>query len=169
MEHLTAPEERVAQPSQKVVNQAVQSQSPQSQVGRLQDMSQPQVWTTQTLLSLQHNSPSSSPEAKVMESHSAEEATQQRTEMASMEHLTMPSAMSPHNTGNATGNDTETGNDTGTHVSADAAATGGSSGGIYETKQSQIAAEDDASSTVLCDGSRADHICGRTETSSRSG
>ena len=73
------------------------------------------------------------------------------------------------NTGNVTGNDTETGNDTGTHVSADAAATGGSSGGIYETKQSQIAAEDDASSTVLCDGSRADHICGRTETSSRSG
>ena len=90
MEHLSAPEERVAQPSQKVVNQAVQSQSPQSQVGRLQDMSQPQVWTTQTLLSLQHNSPSSSPEAKAMESHSAEEATQQRTEMASMEHLTMP-------------------------------------------------------------------------------
>ena len=95
MEHLPAPEERVAQPSQKVVNQAVQSQSPQSQVGRLQDMSQPQVWTTQTLLSLQHNSPSSSPEAKAMESHSAEEATQQRTEMASMEHLTMPPAMSP--------------------------------------------------------------------------
>ena len=95
MEHLTVPEERVAQPSQKVVNQAVQSQSPQSQVGRLQDMSQPQVWTTQTLLSLQHNSPSSSPEAKAMESHSAEEATQQRTEMASMEHLTMPPAMSP--------------------------------------------------------------------------
>ena len=90
MEHLSAPEEHVAQPSQKVVNQAVQSQSPQSQVGRLQDMSQPQVWTTQTLLSLQHNSPSSSPEAKAMESHSAEEATQQRTEMASMEHLTMP-------------------------------------------------------------------------------
>ena len=98
MEHLTAPEERVAQPSQKVVNQAVQSQSPQSQVGRLQDMSQPQVWTTQTLLSLQHNSPSSSPEAKAMESHSAEEATQQRTEMASMEHLTMPTAMSPSST-----------------------------------------------------------------------
>ena len=95
MEHLTAPEERVAQPPQKVVNQAVQSQSPQSQVGRLQDMSQPQVWTTQTLLSLQHNSPSASPEAKAMESHSAEEATQQRTEMASMEHLTMPPAMSP--------------------------------------------------------------------------
>ena len=90
MEHLTASEERVAQPSQKVINQAVQSQSPQSQVERLQDMSQPQVWTTQTLLSLQHNSPSSSPEAKAMESHSAEEATQQRTEMASMEHLTMP-------------------------------------------------------------------------------
>ena len=90
MEHLSAPEERVAQPSQKVVNQAVQSHSPQSQVGRLQDMSQPQVWTTQTLLSLQHNSPSSSPEAKAMESHSAEEATQQRTEMVSMEHLTMP-------------------------------------------------------------------------------
>ena len=95
MEHLSAPEERVAQPSQKVVNQAVQSQSPQLQVGRLQDMSQPQVWTTQTLLSLQHNSPSSSPEAKAMESHSAEEATQQRTEMVSMEHLTMPPAMSP--------------------------------------------------------------------------
>ena len=94
MEHLSAPEERVAQPSQKVVNQAVQNQSPQSQVGRLQDMSQPQVWTTQTLLSLQHNSHSSSPEAKAMESHSAEEATQQRTEMASMEHLTMPPAMS---------------------------------------------------------------------------
>ena len=98
MEHLSALEERVAQPSQKVVNQAVQSQSPQSQVGRLQDMSQPQVWTTQTLLSLQHNSPSSSPEAKAMESHSAEEATQQRTEMASMEHLTMPTAMSPSST-----------------------------------------------------------------------
>ena len=98
MEHLSAPEERVAQPSQKVVNQAVQNQSPQSQVGRLQDMSQPQVWTTQTLLSLQHNSPSSSPEAKAMESHSAEEATQQRTEMASMEHLTMPPAMSPSST-----------------------------------------------------------------------
>ena len=95
MEHLTAPEERVTQPSQAVINQAVQSQSPQSQVGRLQDMSQPQVWTTQTLLSLQHNSPFSSPEAKAMESHSAEEATQQRTEMASMEHLTMPPAMSP--------------------------------------------------------------------------
>ena len=94
MEHLTAPEERVAQPSQKVVNQAVQNQSPQPQAGRLQDMSQPQVWTTQTLLSLQHNSPSSSPEAKAMESHSAEEVTQQRTEMASMEHLTMPQAMS---------------------------------------------------------------------------
>ena len=98
MEHLSAPEERVAQPSQKVVNQAVQSQSPQPQVGRLQDMSQPQVWTTQTLLSLQHNSPFSSPEAKAMESHSAEEATQQRTEMASMEHLTMSSAMSPSST-----------------------------------------------------------------------
>ena len=95
MEHLIAPEERVAQPSQKVVNQAVQNQSPQPQGGRLQDMSQPQVWTTQTLLSLHHNSPSSSPEAKAMESHSAEEATQQRTEMASMEHLTMPPAMSP--------------------------------------------------------------------------
>ena len=95
MEHLSAPEERVAQPSQKVVNQAVQNQSPQPQAGRLQDMSQPQVWTTQTLLSLQHNSPSSAPEAKAMESHSAEEATQQRTEMASMEHLTMPPAMSP--------------------------------------------------------------------------
>ena len=95
MEHLSAPEERVAQPSQKVVNQAVQSQSPQPQAGRSQDMSQPQVWTTQTLLALQHNAPSSSPEAKAMESHSAEEATQQRTEMASMEHLTMPPAMSP--------------------------------------------------------------------------
>ena len=95
MEHLSAPEERVAQPSQKVINQAVQSQSPQPQAGRSQDMSQPQVWTTQTLLSLQHNSHSSSPEAKAMESHSAEEATQQRTEMASMEHLTMPPAMSP--------------------------------------------------------------------------
>ena len=98
MEHLSAPEERVAQPSQKVVNQEVQKQSPQPQVGRLQDMSQPQVWTTQTLLSLQHNYPSSSPEAKAMESHSAEEATQQRTEMASMEHLTMPPAMSPSST-----------------------------------------------------------------------
>ena len=94
MEHLSAPEERVAQPSQAVINQAVQSQSPQPQGGRSQDMSQPQVWTTQTLLSLQHNSPSSSPAAKAMERHSAEEATQQRTEMASMEHLTMPPAMS---------------------------------------------------------------------------
>ncbi|MEI3191836.1 MAG: hypothetical protein V8S36_06300 [Lachnospiraceae bacterium] len=34
MEHLPASEERVAQPSQKVVNQAVQSQSPQPQAGR---------------------------------------------------------------------------------------------------------------------------------------
>ena len=167
MEHLSRPEERVAQPSQEVINQAVQSQSPQPQAGRSQDMSQPQiwtaqtlmslqhqtssisstspaakamerhpveeeairqrtdaasmehltipesdtkgqatkgqaaenrqphVWTAQTLLSLQHNSPFSSPEAKAMESHSAEEATRQRTEMASMEHLTMPPAMSP--------------------------------------------------------------------------
>ena len=99
MEHLSAPEERVAQPSQKVVNQAVQSQSPQSQVGRLQDMSQPQVWTTQTLLSLQHQTfsiSSVSPAAKAMERHPVEEeATRQRTEMASMEHLTMPPAMSP--------------------------------------------------------------------------
>ena len=91
MEHLSTPEERVAQPSQKVVNQAVQSQSPQSQVGRSQDMSQPQVWTTQTLLSLQHNSPSTSPAAKAMESHPVEEeAIRQRTDAAPMEHLTAP-------------------------------------------------------------------------------
>ena len=91
MEHLSTPEERVAQPSQKVVNQAVQSQSPQSQVGRSQDMSQPQVWTTQTLLSLQHNSPSTSPAAKAMESHSVEEeAIRQRTDAAPMEHLSTP-------------------------------------------------------------------------------
>ena len=70
------------------------------------------------------------------------------------------------NPGNATGNDTETGNDTGTHVFTDAAATGDSSGSIHETKQPQTAADDDASSTVLCDGSRTDHICGRTETGS---
>ena len=95
MEHLSRPEERVAQPSQEVINQAVQSQSPQPQAGRSQDMSQPQIWTAQTLMSLQHQTSSSSPEAKAMESHSAEEATQQRTEMASMEHLTMPPAMSP--------------------------------------------------------------------------
>ena len=95
MEHLTAPEERVAQPSQEVVNQAVQNQSPQPQAGRSQDMSQPQIWTAQTLMSLQHQTSSTSPAAKAMESHSAEEATQQRTEMASMEHLTMPPAMSP--------------------------------------------------------------------------
>ena len=91
MEHLSTPEERVAQPSQKVVNQAVQSQSPQSQVGRSQDMSQPQVWTTQTLLSLQHNSPSTSPAAKAMESHPVEEeAIRQRTDAAPMEHLSTP-------------------------------------------------------------------------------
>ena len=87
MEHLTAPEERVAQPLQKVVNQAVQSQSPQTKT------EQPQVWTAQTLMSLQHQTSSvssTSPAAKAMESHSAEEATRQRTEMASMEHLTMP-------------------------------------------------------------------------------
>ena len=52
MEHLSAPEEHVEQPSQAVINQAVQSQSPQPQAGRSQDMSQPQVWTTQTLMSL---------------------------------------------------------------------------------------------------------------------
>ena len=34
MEHLSAPEERVAQPRQNVINQAVQSQSPQPQAGR---------------------------------------------------------------------------------------------------------------------------------------
>lgn len=95
MEHLSAPEEeRVAQPSQKVVNQAVQSQSPQSQVGRLQDMSQPQIWTAQTLMSLQHQTSSissTSPAAKAMERHPVEEeATRQRAEMVSMEHLTMP-------------------------------------------------------------------------------
>ena len=87
MEHLSAPEERVAQPSQKVVNQAVQNQSPQIKT------EQPQVWTAQTLMSLQHQTSSvssTSPAAKAMESHSVEEATRQRTEMASMEHLTMP-------------------------------------------------------------------------------
>ncbi len=87
MEHLTAPEERVAQPSQKVVNQAVQSQSPQTKT------EQPKVWTAQTLMSLQHQTSSlsaTSPAAKAMESHLAEEATRQRTEMVSMEHLTMP-------------------------------------------------------------------------------
>ena len=175
MEHLSAPEERVAQPSQEVINQAVQSQSPQPQAGRSQDISQPQagrsqdmsqpqiwtaqllkasqhstslaakameshpveeeairqrtdaasmeyltmpesdtkgqatkgqaaenrqphVWTAQTLLSLQHTPHSVSPATKAMKSHSAEEATQQRTEMASMEHLTMPPAMSPSST-----------------------------------------------------------------------
>ena len=95
MEHLSRPEERVAQPSQEVINQAVQSQSPQPQAGRSQDMSQPQIWTAQTLMSLQHQSSSISSSSPAMESHSAEEATQQRTEMASMEHLTMPPAMSP--------------------------------------------------------------------------
>ena len=72
MEHLTAPEERVAQPSQAVINQAVQSQSPQPQAGRSQDMSQPQIWTAQTLMSLQHQTSSISsisPAAKAMESH----------------------------------------------------------------------------------------------------
>ena len=87
MEHLTAPEERVAQPSQAVIDQAVQNQSPQTKT------EQPQVWTAQTLMSLQHQTSSisaTSPAAKAMESHSAEEATRERTEMASMEHLTMP-------------------------------------------------------------------------------
>ena len=165
---------------------------------------QPHVWTAQTLLSLQHNSPfRPHQQAKAMKSHSAEEATRQRTrdglygasDNAGKQYrdterrcLSGRTGAAFHsgadastavryvavnatgtNPGNATGNDTETGNDTGTHVFTDAAATGGSSGGIYETKQSQIAADDDASSTVLCDGSRADHICGRTETSSRSG
>ena len=92
MEHLTAPEERVAQPSQAVINQAVQSQSPQPQVGRSQDMSQPQVWTTQTLMSLQHQTSSissTSPVAKAMESHPVEEeAIRQRSDAAPMEHLT---------------------------------------------------------------------------------
>ena len=94
MEHLSAPEERVTQPSQDVINQAVQSQSPQPQAGRSQDMSQPQIWTAQTLMSLQHQTSSissTSPAAKAMESHPVEEeATRQRTKMASMEHLTMP-------------------------------------------------------------------------------
>ena len=94
MEHLSVPEERVAQPSQEVINQAVQSQSPQPQVGRSQDISQPQIWTAQTLMPLQHQTfsiSSVSPAAKAMERHPVEEeATRQRTEMASMEHLTMP-------------------------------------------------------------------------------
>ena len=92
MEHLSAPEERVAQPSQKVINQAVQNQSPQPKTEQPKT-EQPKVWTAQTLMSLQHQTSSissTSPAAKAMESHSAEEATQQRTEMASMEHLTMP-------------------------------------------------------------------------------
>ena len=94
MEHLSAPEERVAQPSQEVINQAVQSQSPQPQAGRSQDMSQPQIWTAQTLMSLQHQTSSvssTSPAAKAMESHPVEEeAIRQRTDAASMEHLTIP-------------------------------------------------------------------------------
>ena len=94
MEHLSRPEERVAQPSQEVVNQAVQNQSPQPQAGRSQDMSQPQIWTAQTLMSLQHQTSSissTSPAAKAMESHPVEEeAIRQRTDAASMEHLTIP-------------------------------------------------------------------------------
>ncbi len=94
MEHLSAPEERVAQPSQAVINQAVQSQSPQPQAGRSQDMSQPQVWTAQTLMSLQHQTSSissTSPAAKAMESHPVEEETiRQRADAAPMEHLTAP-------------------------------------------------------------------------------
>ena len=94
MEHLSVPEERVAQPSQEVINQAVQNQNPQPQAGRSQDMSQPQIWTAQTLMPLQHQTfsiSSVSPAAKAMERHPVEEeATRQRTEMASMEHLTMP-------------------------------------------------------------------------------
>ena len=94
MEHLTVPEERVAQPSQEVINQAVQSQSPQPQAGRSQDISQPQIWTAQTLMSLQHQTSSissTSPAAKAMESHPVEEeAIRQRTDAASMEYLTMP-------------------------------------------------------------------------------
>ena len=94
MEHLSAPEERVTQPSQEVINHAVQSQSPQPQAGRSQDMSQPQIWTAQTLMSLQHQTSSissTSPAAKAMESHPVEEeAIRQRTDAASMEHLTIP-------------------------------------------------------------------------------
>ena len=102
MEHLSTPEEHVAQPSQAVINQAVQSQSPQPQAGRSQDISQPQarqsqdmsqpkIWTAQTLMSLQHQTSSTSPAAKAMESHPVEEeAIRQRTDAASMEHLTIP-------------------------------------------------------------------------------
>ena len=94
MEHLPASEERVAQPSQAVIDQAVQSHSPQPQAGRSQDMSQPQVWTTQTLMSLQHQTSSissTSPAAKAMESHPVEEeAIRQRADVAPMEHLTAP-------------------------------------------------------------------------------
>ena len=79
-----ASEERVAQPSQAVIDQAVQSQSPQPQAGRSQDMSQPQVWTAQTLMSLQHQTSSissTSPAAKAMESHPVEEeAIRQRAD-----------------------------------------------------------------------------------------
>ena len=90
MEHLSAPEERVAQPSQAVIDQAVQNQSPQLQAGRSHDMSQPQIWTAQTLMSLQYPTSSTSPAAKAMESHSAEDLILQRTETAPMEHLSAP-------------------------------------------------------------------------------
>ena len=118
MEHLTMPEERVTQPSQAVLNQAVQSQSPQSQARRSHDMSQPQIWTAQeqsivqsqessqieqslqtkadqpkvwTAQLLKASQHSTSPAAKAMESHPVEEeAIRQRTDAASMEHLTVP-------------------------------------------------------------------------------
>ena len=80
MEHLTMLDESTAQ-SQSARNQAAQSQSSQAKT------EQPQVWTTQTLLSLQHQTSSTSPAARAMESHPTEEVIRQRSDMTPMEHL----------------------------------------------------------------------------------
>lgn len=91
MEHLITSEERAAQPQispqsavQSVKEQAARSQSQQIKV------EQPQVWTTQTMMSLQRPTSSTSPVVKAMESHPAEEVIRQRTEATPMEHLTAP-------------------------------------------------------------------------------
>ena len=117
MEHLTASEESAwaqqpknfpvekettGQPIEKVMRQRTEAMPmeyltmPESDTkgqatkGQAAENRQPHVWTAQTLLSLQHTPPSVSPATKAMKSHSAEEATRQRTKMASMEHPTMP-------------------------------------------------------------------------------
>ena len=88
MEHLITSEERAAQPqiSPQSAVQSVKAQAARSQSQQIK-VEQPQVWTTQTMMSLQRPTSSTSPAVKEMESHPAEELIRQRMEAVPMEHL----------------------------------------------------------------------------------